>query len=408
MDCIRLSTPRNSSCSFAPNLKVQIDFGEKFSKNIKEDAKSKIKINKDSTFQEEFEDERDNDKFVRHEDTRVERGNGNWDDKGCHSETHLKKLMKYTLSIYDDQSGSLKNLCHGFSIIAMCGTLLGILMPKDKNLPTPWYRVVSSIIGYTYFMSWSIAYYPQVITNYRRKSVLGLSTDYATLTMLNCFCYAIYNSFFYWDEEIRQAYKNKNGGPLTIESNDVAYSIHALLIAVLQIFQVTYYGGFSTNRLSKVIIALTTVVTLFSFVYVSFIILQIQGFEWINFLYVMAIIKIILTAISYVPQLILNSQRKSTVGFNIWAIILDFCGGTLSMIQLLLDSIDLKDFRGGIIGNWAKLLLGMVTLILDTAFFVQHYVLYYEEHLNTKNMESQSQYKLLKKESVQLHEYGAC
>lgn len=72
------------------------------------------------------------------------------------------------------------------------------------------------------------------------------------------------------------------------------------------------------------------------------------------------------------------------------------------------DSIDLKDFRGGIIGNWAKLLLGMVTLTLDTAFFVQHYVLYYEEHLNTKNMESQSQYKLLKKESVQLHEYGAC
>jgi len=69
----------------------------------------------------------------------------------------LRETMKSIVSIYADQSGSLHNLCQGFFIIALAGTALGILMPKDENLPTPWCRLVSAIIGYIYFMIWSVS-----------------------------------------------------------------------------------------------------------------------------------------------------------------------------------------------------------------------------------------------------------
>jgi cystinosin len=74
----------------------------------------------------------------------------------------------------------------------------------------------------------------------------------------------------------------------------------------------------------------------------------------------------------YIPQVILNYRRKSTIGWSIWNILLDFTGGVLSVLQLVLD---LKDFSG-ITGNPAKFGLGFVSIIFDVVFMVQHYCLY--------------------------------
>lgn len=72
---------------------------------------------------------------------------------------------------------------------------------------------------------------------------------------------------------------------------------------------------------------------------------------------------------------ILNYQRKSTVGWSIWNIILDFTGGFLSDLQLVFDCTDLHDFTG-ITGNLAKFGLGFVSIIFDIIFMLQHYVFY--------------------------------
>ena len=37
------------------------------------------------------------------------------------------------------------------------------------------------------------------------------------------------------------------------------------------------------------------------------------------------------------------------------------------MLQLVFDSIDLHDLKGGVSGNWAKLLLGILTLGFDVS-----------------------------------------
>jgi len=81
----------------------------------------------------------------------------------------------------------------------------------------------------------------------------------------------------------------------------------------------------------------------------------------------MASVKLVLTILTYLPQIILNHQRKSTDGWNIWNVIFDCMGGFFSMLQLVFDSIDLHDLKGGVSGNWAKLLLGILTLGFDVS-----------------------------------------
>uniref|UniRef100_A0A182SCF3 Uncharacterized protein n=1 Tax=Anopheles maculatus TaxID=74869 RepID=A0A182SCF3_9DIPT len=41
--------------------------------------------------------------------------------------------------------------------------------------------VVSSVIGWIYFAAWTVSFWPQMIINYRRQSVVGLSFDFLTL-----------------------------------------------------------------------------------------------------------------------------------------------------------------------------------------------------------------------------------
>ena len=36
---------------------------------------------------------------------------------------------------------------------------------------------MSLFLGWTYFLCWSLSFYPQLLTNYRRKSVVGLSLE---------------------------------------------------------------------------------------------------------------------------------------------------------------------------------------------------------------------------------------
>jgi cystinosin len=56
-------------------------------------------------------------------------------------------------------------------------------------------------------------------------------------------------------------------------------------------------------------------------------------------------------------QVFLNYRLKSTDGWNIWNVLLDFEGGILSLAQQLLDSEVTKDFSP-ITGNPVKFGLG--------------------------------------------------
>eukprot|EP00979_Chaetoceros_neogracilis_P009968 scaffold2340_cov292-Chaetoceros_neogracile.AAC.2 len=100
-----------------------------------------------------------------------------------------------------------------------------------------------------------------------------------------------------------------------------------------------------------------------------------QRFQWLDFLYVLSFIKLNITIVKYIPQVILNYQRKSTIGWNVYNVLLDFAGGLLSLVQLIMDAVAMDDFSA-ITGNFIKFGLGLASMLFDVIFIVQHYVFY--------------------------------
>ena len=96
-------------------------------------------------------------------------------------------------------------------------------------------------------------------------------------------------------------------------------------------------------------------------------------------MYTIGNLKLLTTVIKYCPQCYINYKRKLTEGFSIVPFLLDFSGGILSLLQLLLDTAFDADWSA-VTGNPTKLMLGNITLFFDAVFFVQHYILYRPSH----------------------------
>lgn len=73
--------------------------------------------------------------------------------------------------------------------------------------------------------------------------------------------------------------------------------------------------------------------------------------------------------------MIANFRRKSTVGWSITQQLLDFSGGLLSLLQLIIDSSLQADWSG-LTGNPIKFGLANISLLFDIVFITQHFVLY--------------------------------
>jgi cystinosin len=63
------------------------------------------------------------------------------------------------------------------------------------------------------------------------------------------------------------------------------------------------------------------------------------------------------------------------VGWSIGNIILDFTGGILSMVQMFLIGYNNDDWDS-IFGDFTKFGLGLISVLFDLVFMVQHYWLY--------------------------------
>ena len=291
-----------------------------------------------------------------------------------------QRLISVLLSPITDDHGKSSSVAMGMAILLVCGALIGLLSPKSSSLHGPIYPTISACTGYTYFLMWSVSFYPQVLSNYRRKTTVGLSVDFAGLNVLGFACYSAYNLSLFYSRAIQEQYKHRHHGEKpTVQSNDVAFCVHALLLSSVTLLQIGYYDGFGSlspqRRPSKVI---GSVIVGMMIIVVFYPIIAVWLFQWSNtldYLYILSYLKISVTLIKYIPQVVLNFRRKSTAGWSIWQILLDFSGGVLSDAQLILDCWNIGDFSG-ITGNMAKFFLGSVSIVFDIIFMIQHYVLY--------------------------------
>lgn len=92
-------------------------------------------------------------------------------------------------------------------------------------------------------------------------------------------------------------------------------------------------------------------------------------------IYAVSYVKVVITLVKYMPQVITNYRNQSTRGWSILQILLDLGGGILSVSQLLIDSYLQGDWSG-VTGNPVKLALGNFSMFFDVIFIVQHYFLY--------------------------------
>ncbi|XP_019696408.1 cystinosin homolog isoform X2 [Harpegnathos saltator] len=232
---------------------------------------------------------------------------------------------------------------------------------------------ISAVVGWIYFLAWSISFYPQIYSNYKRKSVVGLSFDYLSLNLVGFLMYALFNCGLYWIPEIELEYFSRYPKGLNpVQVNDIFFSLHAVFATAVTVTQCFIYesGNQRVSTTARIIHGIFT-----TFILISLILSFARIIQWLDFLYYCSYVKLSITLIKYVPQAFYNYRRKSTVGWSIGNIFLDFTGGILSMLQMILNAYNYDDWES-IFGDPTKFGLGFFSVAFDIFFIIQHYVLY--------------------------------
>ncbi|KAK9698301.1 hypothetical protein RND81_08G094800 [Saponaria officinalis] len=234
-------------------------------------------------------------------------------------------------------------------------------------------EITYEVFGWIAFFSWSISFYPQVILNFRRKSVVGLNFDFVVLNLTKHSTYLIYNATLYFSSAVQKQYREKYGGNemIPVAANDVAFSIHAVLLTAFTLFQIFIYER-GNQKVSKISLAIVAVAWSAAAVCVF---IALPNHSWLWLISVFNTIQVSMTVVKYIPQAFMNFYRKSTEGFSIGNILLDFLGGVTNYGQMAVQSIDQGSWVN-FYGNIGKTLLSLVSIFFDLLFIVQHYVLY--------------------------------
>ncbi|XP_031776514.1 cystinosin homolog isoform X1 [Apis florea] len=243
---------------------------------------------------------------------------------------------------------------------------------------------ISIVVGWFYFLAWSVSFYPQIYSNYKRKSVVGLNFDYLSLNLVGFIMYALFNCGLFWIPIVELEYfKRYPKGLNPVQVNDIFFALHATFATVITIIQCFIYeiGNQRVSTTARVIHGIFIV-----FILISIILAIANVITWLDFLYYCSYVKLSITLIKYVPQAFYNYKRKSTVGWSIGNIFLDFTGGMLSMLQMILNAYNYDDWES-IFGDPTKFGLGFFSVAFDIFFIIQHYVLYRVDNENARSTE---------------------
>lgn len=233
--------------------------------------------------------------------------------------------------------------------------------------------IISDVIGWIYFLAWSVSFYPQVWENWRRKSVVGLNFDFLAFNVTGFIAYSVFNIGLFWVTDIKEEFLKKYpNGINPVSANDVFFSLHALLLCLIYVLQACMYerGGQRVSWTALVLLAIG-----WTFALVSLFVAVAKQITWLDYLYYFSYIKLAVTLIKYVPQAYMNYKRKSTEGWSIGNVLLDFTGGTLSILQMILQSYN-NDQWMLVFGDPTKFGLGLFSVVFDILFMTQHYCIY--------------------------------
>ncbi|CAL4069077.1 unnamed protein product, partial [Meganyctiphanes norvegica] len=214
-----------------------------------------------------------------------------------------------------------------------------------------------------------------IVHNWRRKSVDGLSFDFLTFNFFGFFCYMMFNVGMLWIPSIQDEFVSRHPyAVMHVRLNDIIFPSYALLCTAAQIIQCFIFQRAPGQRVSITCRIITGLLVLSALVGLILAI-TVESVLWLDFVYWLSYIKLIITTIKYTPQLYLNFRNKSTAGWSIWNVILDFTGGSLSLVQMFMLAGNYNDWYS-MLTDPAKLGLGLLSVFFNIFFFIQHYCLY--------------------------------
>ncbi|XP_041791494.1 cystinosin [Chelmon rostratus] len=233
--------------------------------------------------------------------------------------------------------------------------------------------IINQVIGWIYFLAWSVSFYPQVWENWKRKSVVGLNFDFLALNLTGFTAYSVFNIGLFWVPYVKEEFLKRNpNGINPVNANDVFFSLHAVVLCLVYVIQAAIYER-GSQKVSWM--ALFLLLIGWTFAIISLFLAVAKQITWLDYLYYFSYIKLAVTLVKYVPQAYMNYRRQSTEGWSIGNVLLDFTGGLLSMLQMILQSYNNDEWRL-IFGDPTKFGLGLFSVVFDILFMTQHYCLY--------------------------------
>ena len=242
--------------------------------------------------------------------------------------------------------------------------------------------ILSQLIGWIYFSAWSSSFYPQFWINYKLRGIEGYSLDFGILNLFGFFAYFLYSLWGFLQPSII---------PGIVDIQDIAFAAHAFILTFLLLIQCyKYEKNFFTN-IKKWVKIFLVIAVIFSLIICPLELAGLfpqsegnfNGCLWLGYL------KVIITLMKYFPQALKNYSRKSTEGWSIENVLLDFTGGIFSILQIFVDGAHTGDwnvFGDGSSFNIAKFSLGFTSILFDIVFIVQHYILYKAKDYNGKEV----------------------
>ena len=245
---------------------------------------------------------------------------------------------------------------------------------------SPALNTLSEVLGWIYFSAWSISFYGQLYENFKHKSVKGVSFDFVVYNFTGFAGYTVYTIWGFIDPKL-------GTGPVSIA--DMFFASHALLITILTCFQIMfYYDKDDPHQYVSTMCRAVLVCIWWGFFQIIILerILHLYDprddkvdFRYNSLIY-LGFCKVFISLIKYIPQVLKNYRRKSTKGWSIFNILMDFTGGTFSFGQNIVDTIRGQHIISGDDQNHslniAKYALSFISIFFDTIFMVQHYCLY--------------------------------
>lgn len=164
-----------------------------------------------------------------------------------------------------------------------------------------------------------------------------------------------------------------------IQINDVAYTVHGLLCALV-IYSQVHFLKFKRSKhqhISKYTqLLLAGVCSLCLIMCITVVCFpHSTTLHLLDVAEILAYVKVTMSTVKNIPQLLYNHKRRSTKGWAVNATILDFAGAVFSISQLVLDAYRSHHMEN-IFGNSSKLSLALVTIAFNIMFLVQHFILY--------------------------------